>query len=87
MQGESPTEGKQHVGEKALDDTELEQIEINFYRDLFGDYEVRRLLETARIQRSVLKTLFNLLTHESSTAFRCNALAALKRLVAMGDTP
>ena len=76
-------------GEEALSDGELQAIEINFYRGLFGDYEMRRLLETARIKRTVLKTLFSYWTNEplrivsTANAVRTSTLADLKKLAGL----
>ncbi len=75
----------------ALSDKELDLTEINFYRGLFGDYEMRRLLETARIQRTVLRTLFSYWTNvplriiSTADPVRSATLAELKRHVSMED--
>jgi hypothetical protein len=73
-------------GEVALSEEETQAIAINFYRGLFGDYEMNRLLETVRIQRNVLKTLFSYWNHEPlrlvavADSVRVTTLADLKRL-------
>ncbi len=75
--------------ERALSDEELHAIEINFYRGLYNDEEVKQLLDTVRILRTILRTMFShwtnepLLTISTADPVRTIALAELKKLAAM----
>lgn len=58
-----------------------------------GDYEMGRLIQTAKIQRDVLKFLFNLWKRDplgvvyAADSLRCGTLDDLKKRVALDDTP
>ena len=79
------------VGDKALDDDAIMQIEMNFYRGLYGDYEMRRLLESARTYRKVLRHLLSYFRKHPTEPFyyadavRDRSVAYLKELASMED--
>lgn len=80
-------EGSQARG---LSPEALEQIEVNFYRGLHSDLEVRRLIETVHIQRRILQTLFSYFTNvplriiSTAHSVRTATLDEMRRLVYMG---
>ena len=77
---------------RGLSPEAFEQIECNFYRGLTNDEEVRRLIETIRVQRRVLETLFSywhyvpLRIISVADTVRTATLDELKRMVYM-DRP
>lgn len=79
--------------EMSLSESELEHIEANFFRGLYGDWEIRRLLRAVRMQRSVLRTLFKLFHREPlrlisiADPIRNSTLDTLKLAVRMEDIP
>jgi len=76
-------------GERALTEDEAQEIAINFYRGLFSDYEMNRLLDTVRIQREILKILFSYWTNEplriiaTAHSVRTSTLDDLKRVAGL----
>ena len=48
-----------HFHERALSDDALHQIELCFKRDLYGPWEMGRLIATTKTQRKVLQQMFD----------------------------
>ena len=80
----------QHDG-RALNDNAVDRIQTRFYKGIYDDHEIERVFESIRVQRKVLRELFNLFqevpgTRESITdAIRNSTLRHFKELVAMED--
>ncbi len=76
---------------RALTETAIQEIQHNIFNGLYNDWEVNKLFETIRIQRNVLRELFNLFKTEPmrlvSTAdpIRHSQLAHFKELVSLED--
>jgi hypothetical protein len=74
---------------RGLSPEALEEIEVNFYRGMASDMEVRRLIETIHMQRRVLETLFGYFTHvplriiSMADPVRTATLDELRRMVCM----
>ncbi len=74
---------------RALTDEEVAAIQTNVFRGCYHDHELDRLFETIRIQRKVLRELFDLFKtdaiHRESTTdpIRSSALVHLKELVSL----
>ncbi len=50
---------------RALTEREVDDIQENIYRGVFNDHEIDRVFETIRVQRQILREMFNLFKQES----------------------
>ena len=74
---------------RALTDLEIQHIEENIYIGVYDDQELKRLFDTIKVQRNVLRRLFDRFQNEPfklvsiAEPIRNSELAYLKELVSM----
>ena len=76
---------------RALSDEAFEQIELDVSRGMRDDWQIQRLIDSVRIQRTVLRQLFSYFREEplrlvtAPESVRVATLDELKTMVAMED--
>ncbi len=78
---------------RAMSERELEEIERDVFAGLYNDKQINRMAATIRVQKRVLRELFNLFHAEplrlvsNADPIRNSQLAHLKELVSMESHP